>query len=89
MILVVSTSRQRQGIGSKLIEVGLNLVDEVGLQCVLGASKEGRGLYKRYGFVDFEIMKIKLWEYEGGEGMGMDENCVMWRPGKKIEERRI
>jgi hypothetical protein len=71
------------------MEAGIKLVDEAGLQCVLGASKEGRGLYKRYGFVDFQIMELRLWEYEGGEGMGMDQHCIMWRPAKIVESERI
>jgi len=37
--------------------------------------------------VDFEIMDIRLWEYEGGEGMGEDQNCIMWRPAKNIAKR--
>lgn len=40
-VLVVDPKYQRQGIGSKLLEDGLNEVDRRGLQCVLGASRDG------------------------------------------------
>ncbi|CZR60512.1 uncharacterized protein PAC_10408 [Phialocephala subalpina] len=83
-VLVVSPSCQRRGIGTNLLEHGLKEVDKNGLQCVLGASKEGFGLYKKLGWVPYETMKIKLWEYEGGEGMGVDEHVIMNRPAKKL-----
>lgn len=85
--LIVAPECQRQGIGSKLLEQGLQQVDEAGLQCVLAASKEGLGLYKKFGFVEFETMVLKLWEYEGGERFGMDNHVVMQRPARKRGER--
>jgi ribosomal protein S18 acetylase RimI-like enzyme len=69
--IVVSPECQRQGIGNLLMQEGLKEVDRLGLQCVLGASPEGEGLYKKYGFEEVEVMELKLWEYEGGEGMGI------------------
>jgi N-acetylglutamate synthase-like GNAT family acetyltransferase len=80
---VVSPKWQRRGIGKMLLENGLKEADELGLQSVLGASKSGKGLYKKYGFVEFEIMEIKLWEYEGGEGMSLDHQVVMHRSAQK------
>jgi ribosomal protein S18 acetylase RimI-like enzyme len=81
--LVVSPKCQRMGIGTKLLEEGLREVDEAGLQAVLGASPDGEGLYKKFGFKEFEIMDIKLWEYEGGEECGIARHVVMHRPAKK------
>jgi predicted N-acetyltransferase YhbS len=75
-VLLVSPDHQRQGIGSLLLAEGLKEVDELGLQCVLGASPEGEELYKRFGFEEYEVMHLRLWEYEGGEGM--DESCEAW-----------
>jgi hypothetical protein len=63
-----------------LLEDGLREVDALGLQAVLGASPEGLGLYKKYGFVDYEVMDFNLWEYEGGEGMGVARHVIMHRP---------
>jgi len=54
-----------------LMKEGLEEVDRLGLQCVLGASPEGEGLYKKFGFEEVKVMELKLWEYEGGEGMGV------------------
>lgn len=78
--LVISPSHQRRGIGSMLLEAGLREVDSFGLQCVLAASPEGEGLYKRFGFTEFEVMTLNLWEYAGGEGLGPARHCVMHRP---------
>jgi ribosomal protein S18 acetylase RimI-like enzyme len=78
----VSPECQRQGIGSILLEDGLKEADELGLQSVLGASTEGLGLYKKHGFVEFKQMSLNLWEYEGGEGMGVVDHCIMHRPAK-------
>ena len=54
--------------------------DEAGLQAILGASPDGIGLYRKYGFVDFEVTDFKLWEYDGGEGMGIARHVIMHRP---------
>lgn len=66
-----------------LIEQGLKEIDELNLQSVLGASKEGKGLYQKHGFVAFDTMEIRLWEYEGGEGFGMDYQVLMHRPAQQ------
>jgi predicted N-acetyltransferase YhbS len=86
--LVVSPKYQRQGIGAMLFEEGLKRADEAGLQVVLGASPDGLGLYKRYGFVEFEVMDFKLWEYEGGAGLGVHTNVMMHRPAVSQEGSR-
>ena len=80
--LVVHPEYQRRGIGKVLMEYGLKEADRLGIQAVLGASREGLGLYKKYGFTEFEVMEINLWEYEGGEGMGTDRHVVMHRPAQ-------
>jgi hypothetical protein len=65
-----------------LLEDGLREADDAGLQCVLGASLEGLGLYRKHGFVEFEKITLNLWEYEGGKGMGVVEHYIMHRPAK-------
>lgn len=55
---------------------------------MLASSKEGLGLYKRFGFVEFEKMRLRLWEYEGGEGFEGDDHVIMWRPGMGKGEGR-
>ncbi|KAH8592748.1 hypothetical protein B0O99DRAFT_628870 [Bisporella sp. PMI_857] len=81
-LLEVSPKHQRRGIGSLLLESGLKEADLKGLQCVLGASPEGLGLYRKHGFVTTQHMSLNLWEYEGGEGKGTVEHCIMHRPAK-------
>ena len=83
--LVIAPDCQRRGIGSLLLEDGLKFADSRGLQCVLGASPEGLGLYKKYGFVVVEELSSNLWEYKGGEGFGVIKLCVMHRPAKASE----
>lgn len=87
-VLIVSPQHQRKGIGALLLEDGLREADVQGLQVVLGASPEGIGLYRKYGFVDFEVMDLNLWEYEGGEGMGTARHVVMHRPSVLVPETR-
>ncbi len=80
--LVVHPEYQRRGIGKMLLEDGLKEADRLGIQAVLGASKQGLGLYRKCGFTDFETMEIDLWKYDGGEGMGTDRHVVMHRPAQ-------
>jgi ribosomal protein S18 acetylase RimI-like enzyme len=87
-ILVVSPHYQRKGIGTMLLEDGLLEADARGIQAVLGASPEGIGLYRKYGFVDFEVMNLNLWEYEGGEGMGVARHVIMRRPPVPVPETK-
>lgn len=69
-----------------LFEDGLKRADESGLQVVLGASEQGLGLYRRYGCVDVAVMDLKLWEYEGGEGLGLTRWVYMRRAPVKRED---
>ncbi|RDL37592.1 uncharacterized protein BP5553_05025 [Venustampulla echinocandica] len=82
--LIVAPEYQRKGIGTMLLEAGLKEADAGALQCVLGASPEGEGLYRRYGFKQVMNMDLKLWEYEGGEGLGTTTHGVMHRPAKNV-----
>lgn len=66
-----------------LFEDGLRRADEAGLQVVLGASDMGIGLYRKYGCVDVEVMILNLWEYEGGEGMGVERWVFCHRPAER------
>jgi hypothetical protein len=61
---------------------GLAEADRLGLQSILAASPEGEDLYKRFDFQEVKVMNLNLWEYEGGEGMGIARHCVMNRPAQ-------
>lgn len=78
----VAPEWQRKGVGNLLLEDGLSETDAKCMQCVLGASPEGLGLYKKHGFVVVKEMAVNLWEYEGGEGMGVTQHTIMHRPAK-------
>lgn len=67
-----------------LLEAFLKDADALGVQAVLGASPYGRGLYKKYGFVDYHIEVVDLSQYEGGEGYGEDVHVTMHRPAKAM-----
>ncbi|KFY45626.1 hypothetical protein V494_00880 [Pseudogymnoascus sp. VKM F-4513 (FW-928)] len=79
-MLCVLPECQRMGLGARMLEDGLQEADRRGLQSILGASPYGIGLYRRHGYVDFEAMEFKLWEYERGKGMGVAKHVVMHRP---------
>ncbi|EFQ32953.1 acetyltransferase [Colletotrichum graminicola] len=50
--LVTHPDYQRRGAGSMLLKWGCELADEDGVGAYVDASKAGKGLYERFGFVD-------------------------------------
>ncbi|KDN64636.1 putative acetyltransferase [Colletotrichum sublineola] len=50
--LVTHPDYQRRGAGSMLLKWGCELADENGVGAYVDASKAGKGLYERFGFVD-------------------------------------
>jgi GNAT superfamily N-acetyltransferase len=79
-LLIVAPDFQRRGIGAMLFQDGLKVADEAGLQVILGASTQGVGLYKKCGCDEVGAVHTNLWEFEGGEGMGVNTNVVLHRP---------
>lgn len=69
-IIGVKTTHQRRGIGAIFIRQGQQLARESGVALTLGASKAGRGLYKKCGF---EV----TWE---GTVCGIEDCTMVWRP---------
>lgn len=81
-VIVTSPQVQRRGVGTKLLEVGLREADAAGLQTVLAATPAGEPLYKRYGFLEYEVSSVSLSDYEGGEGKGIASVVIMNRPAR-------
>ena len=78
-ILAVSTAHQRKGLGGKLLKVGLDMADKMGLEAFLESSPKGKGLYAKYGFEDTGYMKFDARDY----GCDRDvPHCLMVRPAK-------
>ncbi|KAJ5814481.1 hypothetical protein N7474_006258 [Penicillium riverlandense] len=44
---------QGRGAGSMIVKWGCDLADKAGVSAYVDASKEGAGLYKKHGFVDY------------------------------------
>jgi len=78
-ILVVSPEHQRRGLGAKMLQVGLEKADEMGVEAYLESSPKGKGLYAKYGFEAKGEMKFDAREY------GCERNVphtLMVRPAK-------
>ena len=43
---------QRRGAGSMIVQWGCDMADRDGVAAYVDASKEGAGLYKKFGFED-------------------------------------
>ena len=48
--LVIRPDWQRRGVGSRLLDYGLELIDQRGVVCWTDASAQGIGLYQKYGW---------------------------------------
>ncbi|MCJ1344883.1 hypothetical protein MMC31_003088 [Peltigera leucophlebia] len=71
LMIGVSPKHQRHGIGTSLIDWGLERAQEEGVICILESSEAGQGLYERKGF-----RKVGLLEM--AEGATTDQ--MVWRP---------
>jgi hypothetical protein len=55
----------------------------------VGASDQGLGLYKKYGCVEVDVMKTNLWEYYGGEGLGVITHVMLHRPASSRDSAQV
>ncbi|KAF1356348.1 acyl-CoA N-acyltransferase [Delphinella strobiligena] len=62
-VLVVSEQYQRRGVGSAAMKWGLDRADELGLPAYLESSRQGRGLYERWGFRVVKLLPFDAREY--------------------------
>ena len=59
-ILAVEPIYQKKGIGSAMVAWGTAKADELGLECVVEASQDGRRLYEKYGFIFVKDVVVKV-----------------------------
>jgi hypothetical protein len=56
----------RRGAGTMLVKWGTDKADELGLECYLEGSSQGRPLYEKHGYQPVREIKCDLSEFGGG-----------------------
>lgn len=51
-VLATTSEYQKKGLGSKLLEWGIEKADAEGLELYLDAGKEAQHLYEKFGYVE-------------------------------------
>jgi GNAT superfamily N-acetyltransferase len=64
-ILAVRPSYQRQGLGTMLLAPGLELADNANAKTYIEASRKGKELYLKHGWVEVDEMMLDLSVYGG------------------------
>ncbi|RYP90471.1 hypothetical protein DL770_003382 [Monosporascus sp. CRB-9-2] len=70
--LGVLPAHQKQGYGGALVKRGIELADELGLECYLDANPAGRPLYAANGYIEQDLPAV----------MVTPRSCPMLRPVK-------
>jgi len=84
-LLAVLPEYHRKGVGTMLMQWGVDMADELGLEGYLEATMMGKPLYEKFGFQVVDKVRYDMKKY-GKEGW--DETVVMLRP-KKGQERKV
>lgn len=71
LMIGVSPKHQRHGIGTSLIDWGLQRAQEEGVICMLESSEATQGLYERKGFQKVGLLEIAA---------GITSDQMVWRP---------
>jgi hypothetical protein len=88
-IMFTHPEHRRRGAGTILMDWGVKLADQLGLESFIQASEMGKLLYLRHGYLVLEESNYKpeLEEKDKSDEWKMLEkkvgpmfNCVMWRP---------
>jgi len=79
--LVTSPAFQRRGIGSQLVNVGLDRADEEGKFCFLSGSPMGVPVYAKLGFEAVGRLEIDLSDFGG---VGTHVHVAMIRKPKEV-----
>ncbi|KAK0128243.1 hypothetical protein ONS95_000220 [Cadophora gregata] len=83
-VLVVDPEFQRHGIGKRLLEWGLKLVDDEGLETYIDASPEGRGLYEKLGWKTINVLDMDLSKWGGKDERSTAYSMIRPIGGKTV-----
>ncbi|KAL2063635.1 hypothetical protein VTL71DRAFT_5440 [Oculimacula yallundae] len=83
-ILVIHPEFQRMGVGKRMLEWGLQLVDEEGLETYIDASPEGKGLYEKMGWRTTNVIDVDLKKWGGKDEIETAYSMVRPRGGKTV-----
>lgn len=84
--LVVDPEWQRRGIGKRLLEEVLSVVDEKGWEAFIDASPAGLGLYKKLGWEEVGSTVIDVGAYGGEKGKLVTNVSLVRKPKRTVEE---
>lgn len=73
-ILCVDPEYQRRGAGTLFLEYGAEIADELGVESVVEASRQGRFLYQNFGFTILEDVLIT----NPPKQQGQQEQFIHW-----------
>lgn len=77
-MLAVSPHHQHQGIGSAMLKWGLDKADDKGMPVCLEASRAGRKLYERWGFLVKKVLPFDARKY--GHTDAAEHYCMRGEP---------
>ena len=85
--MCVLSKHQRHGIGSLLMEWGLNRIDALGLESFIEATSNGKYLYAEYGYRLVKVVNVNMARTNASdEWTRLKEKLLpigytaMWRP---------
>ncbi|KAL6717672.1 hypothetical protein ACLMJK_005587 [Lecanora helva] len=80
--VVVLAEWQRKGVGKMMLEEVVRRVDKEGVEAWIDASREGKGLYEKFGWREIGEVKVDLGEW-GGEKGRWERAVQMVRGGRR------
>lgn len=80
-MLFANPKHHRRGAGAMLLKAFVDKADQLGLECYLESSIEGRALYERFGFQVLKEVKFDMAKFERPD-LGTDVNCIMHRDAR-------
>lgn len=80
--LYVRPEFQRKGIGARCVKLGIDKADELGLPAYTEGSRQGMGLYLRYGFKEVDRVTVDLGDW-GGEKGELNSYGLLYREAKE------